>query len=229
MNIDSIIPTYDIRTDPILQEYWVPVKKNLWKRIETYGEGVNDYGKNTLSPHLTRIATDSRDFLLYLGQPEHVAHNFYDAIKISDIGKTHEQFDINIWKLPKKPTDKQRLEKRQHTQRGLEVLDEALKEAPQNLLDHPHIKTIIPVHIEAHHTPLSQNQDMGTMMEIACLVDAYDGDMDKDKITHGDGKVRTNEDQKQRMLAPSPNDKYHGYFRKELVLQYFEFRETHRS
>ena len=227
MNIDKIITEYDITTDTILNKYWTPMVNQMWTRIESYGSGINEYGKDTLSPHLTRISADSRDFLLYLGYEEQVANNFYDAIKISDIGKTHEEFAPNIWKLPNKPTQEQRIEKRLHTSRGLEVLVDLLKDAPKELLEHPHIKTVVPVHINDHHTALSQNPSMGRMMEIACLVDAYDGDMDAKKITHGGGSTRTADEQYERMTAKSTDDKYHGYFRDELVDSYFAFRKKH--
>ena len=222
--MDEIITKYDIRGDETLQKYWTPIRQKIWHRIENYGANVNDYGANTLAPHLTRIAQDSHDFLIYLGHPEHVAANFYDAIKISDLGKTHDDFDVHIWKLPSKPTPEQRIEKRLHTLRGIDILKSYLKDTPQELLEHPHITSVIPAHINDHHTPLSQNPLMGEMMEIACLVDAYDGDMDNQKITHGGGQSRTAEEEFERLRAPSPDDKYHGYFRSELVDQYQDFR-----
>ncbi|MGB1077568.1 MAG: hypothetical protein ACPG05_04605, partial [Bdellovibrionales bacterium] len=175
INIDSVITEYDIRTDPVLTTIWKEITNQMWERIENYGAGVNDYGRDTLAPHLTRIAEDSRDFLIYLGQPEHVAHNFYDAMKISDLGKTHDSFGVEIWKLPNKPTKEQRKEKRTHTNKGLDVLDTYLQGAPKELIEHPHIQTVVPVHMHGHHTPLKENSDMGLMMEVACIVDAYDG------------------------------------------------------
>ncbi len=229
MNIDALITSYDIREDKILSKNWRKISQKIWARIESYGKGVNNYGPDTLAPHLTRIAEDSRDFLLYLGHPEHVAHNFYDAIKISDLGKTHEEFDVTIWKLPQKPSKRERSEKRLHTQRGLNVLHRFLEDAPQELLDHPHIKAVLPAHIQGHHKPLTDDPNMGKMMEIACLVDAYDGDMDTKKIRHGAGSTRTVQDQYIRMLGNDDTDKYKGYFRKELLDSYFEFRNKYRA
>lgn len=228
-NIDNIITTYDINTDSVLTKIWPQYAQKIWERIETYGTEVNNYGQDTLSPHLNRISEDSRDFLLYLGHPDNVVNNFYDAIKISDLGKTHGAFNVNIWKLPDSPTQAQRTEKRKHTQRGLEVLADALKDAPQELLCHPHLQTVIPIHMMYHHIPFKENKEMGTMMEVACIVDSFDGDMDTKKITHGSGNSRTPQEQYDRMLAKSPSDKYHNGFRESLVHNYFDFRVKQRG
>ena len=228
-NIDKVITEYDIRTDPILTTIWPKITSQMWQRIEGYGSGINNYGQDTLAPHLTRISNDSSAFLKYKGYEAHIIANFYDAIKISDLGKTHQSFDVNIWKLPNKPTEEQRKQKRNHTHLGLDVLQEFLKSAPQQLLEHPHITTVIPIHMERHHDKLSDNTQMGELMEVACLIDAYDGDMDNEKITHGSGATRTPAEQYKRMIAENPNDKYYGQFRKELVEEYFQFRLEHRN
>ena len=228
-NIDDIIASYDIKTDSVLTKIWPQYAQKVWERIEHYGDDINHYGQDTLAPHLTRISEDSRDFLSYLGHKDNVVNNFYDAIKISDLGKTHEAFDINIWKLPNSPTQEQRIERRQHTQRGLEVLADVLKDAPQELLCHPHLQTVIPIHMVYHHTPFKENKEMGIMMEVACIVDSFDGDMDTKKITHGSGNSRTPQEQYDRMLANNPNDKYHGGFRESLVHNYFGFRVKQRG
>lgn len=219
-NIDTIITEYDIRTDKVLSTIWKDLTDQMWHRIETYGGDVNNYGPDTLAPHLTRIAEDSRDFLLFLNHPDNVAHNFYDAIKISDLGKT--AIEARKWKVDRKElTDELRAEKRKHTIRGPEVLAEFLRNAPDELLNHPHVKTVVPVHMTDHHFPLSKRSQMGTMMEIACIVDAYDGDMDLAKI----GKDRTVDEQYDRMIASDTHDKYHGYFRAALIDHYFKFRQ----
>lgn len=226
-NINDIITEYDIRKDPVLSTIWKEIAQKVWDRIENYGEGINNYGHDTLAPHLTRIAEDSRDFLLYLEQPEHVAANFYDAIKISDLGKTHNAFNPAQWKIENKAdrTKEVRRENALHTTRGPEVLMDFLKDAPKELLEHPHIKTVIPVHMEHHHTAYCDNRDMGIMMEVACIVDSYDGDMDHVKI----GRIRPAAEQYDRMMAKNPNDKYRGSFREQLVEQYFDFRQKERN
>ena len=180
--LDEVMDSYDYDTDPVLRRHFRPLEKKIWRDIVSYGKGVNDYGKQ-MEGHLERIAKDGAKFLAHLGFSPAVQHNFWSAFRLSDLGKLHKDYDVTIWSLPHRPTEDERAEKRLHAARGPEVFAEYLQGAPEELLAHPHITTVIPALMAFHHERVDGNgpfgktgDEMGTVIQAACIVDAYDGD-----------------------------------------------------
>lgn len=182
--LDQLIDSYDYETDPILQEHFRPIEVALWALIENYGEGINNFGRQ-MADHLRRTSLDGMKFMVEeLGFSEKAGRNFHAANLFQDLGKIHTGYSPEIWDLPHRPTPEERAEKRKHTERGPEVLEIALKDAPPELKNHPHVKTVIPAIQLFHHERVDGNglygctgEDMGAVIKTVCLVDAKDGDM----------------------------------------------------
>ena len=183
LSIDNLIESYDVQEDAVLEKYWHPIEKKLWNDIENYAEEINEYGA-VLSKHLMRTSAIGMYFLTdKLGFSEKAGRNFYDANLLQDLGKIHDNYNANIWSLPHRPSPEERAEKRLHAMRGTEMIDEALKDAPEELKNHPHIKVIKAIQLYHHERvdgsgqfELTGNQ-MGKIIKAICIVDAFDGDM----------------------------------------------------
>jgi hypothetical protein len=184
LELDEIIESYDFDTDPVLAEHFHAVEQALCRDIESYGAGVNDYGK-TVMAHLIRTSIDGRDFMVSaLGFSAKAANNFYHANLLQDLGKIHPAFDPALWTLPHRPTPEEKKEKRTHVFRGPQILGKALNSQIDILFDHPHINTVIPAIQLFHHERVDgtgtygkTGAEMGKVIKTACIVDALDGDM----------------------------------------------------
>lgn len=227
--LDDVISSYDASTDPILQPLWAQIAADLWAEIGAYGQGINQYGE-TMQGHLERISADGRDFMVQLGFSQTASNNFYDAFKLSDIGKLHRDYDIGIWSLPHRPTDEERAEKRKHTLRGLDYLEDAYAryDVSDAFLNHPHIKIVIPALMLYHHERLDGQgyakksaNDLGKTMRMACIVDAYDGD--RIHRPHQPAK-RTPIEAIERMMALGDDKKYAGAFDADLLSAFKTFK-----
>ena len=214
--LDQIITSYDIR-DEFLCAAYAPMMKDINQRITDYDGNGAKYG-HQLRGHLQRISDMGQKMLNYLDYPKHVGANFHHAYGLSDMGKLHPDYDPAIWSLPHRPTEEERAQKRLHMQRGLDVLRDALDRhhAPDWLRMHPHTQITIPCLMLFHHEKLTGDGrfkrtagDLGIIMRVACIVDAYDGD--RIQRGHQDSK-RTPLETIERMIAPNADDKYHGHF-----------------
>lgn len=227
--LDDIIESYDVSNDPILQPLWAQISSDLWHEIGAYGQGVNDYGE-VMQGHLERISADGRDFMKQLSYSDAAANNFYDAFKLSDIGKLHADYDVGIWSLPHRPTEEERAEKRKHTLRGVDYLEAAYARygVSDAFLNHPHIKIVIPALMLYHHERLdgkgysqkSANQ-LGRTIRMACIVDAYDGD--RIQRPHQPAK-RTPIEAIERMMALGDDKKYAGAFDPNLLIAFKAYK-----
>lgn len=229
VNLDTLIESYDAANDPILTPIWPKIASELWAEIGNYGAKTNNYGE-VMHGHLERISADGRDFMKTLGYSDHAANNFYDAFKLSDIGKLHPDYDIGIWSLPHRPTEEERIEKRKHTLRGIDYLENAYKRygVPEDFLQHPHIKTVIPSLMLYHHERLDgkgysnkKADELGKTIRMACIVDAYDGD--RIQRPHQPAK-RTPLEAIERMLAYGEDKKYQGAFDTELLESFKSYK-----
>ena len=127
-NIDALIDSYDVETDPVLLLLYNNIIERLFKNIQTYQLDGNEYG-TVLSQHLTRTSMIAREFIEHgLGFSNRAARNIYDANLLQDLGKIHPAYDPDIWALPHRPSEAERAEKRLHTRRGVELLDQALED-----------------------------------------------------------------------------------------------------
>ena len=228
IELDDAIASYDIADDPVLGEAWDSLAKQLHERLKHYGEGDNDYGKQQLWPHLQRISADGQAFLTYLGWPDCVGRNFYDAYILSDLGKTDERYNPLIWSLPHRPSDEERELKRKHAEWGVDVLQSQFSKLNEEQKSHPHISYVIPALTAFHHERLDgkgtfgkEQDDMGQIIQIAAIVDAYDGD--RIKRPHQDTQ-RSPIETLDRMAALGEDKKYAGAFDDTLLNQYRHYK-----
>lgn len=229
--LDEIIESYDYDNDLILREHFRPIEEALWTLIEHYGQGINDFG-HQMADHLRRTSLDGSVFMHEaLGFSAKAARNFHAANLFQDLGKIHKAYDPGIWSLSHRPTDEERAEKKKHTLRGPEVFASALFDAPPELLDHPHVKIVIPAIQLFHHERVDgtghfgkTGGEMGNVVKMVCIVDAKDGDM----IQRGHQEFRRSErDALLRMRALPGHDeggKYAGAF-DDMLDRYIRFRE----
>lgn len=222
-NIDTLIETYDVRDDPILLEYYTPIRDMLWRQIENYGKSINEYG-DVLSQHLINTSKLGEKFIVEsLGFSEKAGRNFYDANLLQDLGKTHFSYDPNIWQTPHRPTEQERKNKREHSRLGVELLDLALTKSPEELQLHPHI-TVTQCIQRYHHERIDGTGDegltgdkQGIIIKAMCIVDAFDGDM---IYRPHQTTRRTSEEALKRM---SSSEKYQGAFDKAILEQFIDF------
>lgn len=230
--LDTIIESYDYKTDPLLTETFHHIEAKLWGRIENYCRDSNGYGIK-LSAHLRRVSQDGHEFLTNaLGFSEKAAGNFHAANLLHDLGKTHGAYDEEIWDLPNRPTDLERAEKRLHTVRGTEVFLEAIADLPAEVQNHPHLRVVIPALQLFHHERVDgagyaqrHNDEMGQVIKALCIVDCKDGDL----VKRGHHMTkRTEKEALLRMKGLSKYDrdaKYVGAF-DEMLDQYIHYREA---
>ncbi|MCB1530474.1 MAG: hypothetical protein H6853_06040 [Rhodospirillales bacterium] len=231
LELDRIIESYDYESDPVLYELFRPVEATLWGCIENYGAGINNFGIQ-MANHLRRTSLDVMKFMVEeLGFSESAGRNFQAANLFQDLGKIHPDYDPHIWVLPHRPTEEERAEKRKHAARGPEIIESALEGAPQELLDHPHIKTVIPAIQLFHHERVDgsglfhkKGNEMGLVIKAVCIADAKDGDM----IRRGHHDFHRTEAQAlfrmKGLPEYDPKGKYVGAF-DDLLDTYIAYRE----
>ncbi len=223
-DIDELLESYDVQNDPVLITHWQPIESLLWKKIENYGGEINDYGA-IMGKHLMRTSAIGMQYLsTELGFSEKAARNFYDANLLHDLGKTHPSYDPNIWQLPHRPTSEERLEKREHTQLGVELVDLSLTKAPPELQNHPHIHVVQALQ-RLHHERIDgegyegmKAGELGKAIQAICIIDAFDGDMIH--RPHQPSR-RTPEEALKRMQT---GKKYEGAFDPENLQRFIDFQ-----
>ncbi|NCQ87778.1 MAG: hypothetical protein GW749_02185 [Alphaproteobacteria bacterium] len=231
IELDSIIESYDYKTDPLLTAHFHQIETKLWHRIESYCCNTSSYGA-ALSAHLRRVSQDGHEFLTdALGFSKKAANNFHAANLFHDLGKTHNAYNEDIWNLPYRPTDDQRAEKRLHTVRGTEIFLEAIADLPLEVQHHPHLRIVIPALQMFHHERLDgqgyakrHGDEMGRLIKALCIVDCKDGDL----VLRGHHvDRRTEKEALLRMKGLSDYDgnaKYVGAF-DEMLDHYIHHRE----
>ncbi len=230
--LDVLIESYDYENDPILQKHFRPIEAMLWEGIETYAVDINNFGAQ-MADHLRRTSLDVMKFMVEeLGFSEKAGKNFHAANLFQDLGKIHPCYDPHIWDLPHRPTEDERVEKRKHTTRGAKLLEAIIEKAPQELKDHPHVKTIIPTIQIFHHEHVDgtglykkNGNELGLIIKAICIADAKDGDM----IRRGHHNFHRSEAQALFRLKGLPEydkqGKYIGAFDQELLNKYIAYRE----
>lgn len=231
--LDDVIDSYDYDNDPVLKEHFRPIEDALWALIEHYGEGVNDFGQQ-MAAHLRRTSLDGMKFMTEaLDFSDKAGRNFHAANLFQDLGKIHADYDPNIWNLPHRPTEAERAEKRKHTLRGPQVFAAALHDASSELLNHPHIKIVIPAIQLFHHEridgtgPFQKNgNELGDVIKMAAIVDAKDGDM-KWRAHQEFHRTETETLLRMKGLPEYDTDgKYVGAF-DDMLDTYIAYREKH--
>ncbi len=221
-DIDALIETYDVRNDEILDTHFKPIRQRLWQDIRNYGADINKYGM-IVAQHLERTSQIGADFLKTLGFSDKAAQNFYYANLLHDLGKTHRNYDPNVWQTPHRPTPQEREEKRGHTRLGVELVDLFLLKSPNELQEHPHVHIIHSLQ-QLHHERVDgtgyeglKGNQMGRITKAICIIDAYDGDMIY--RPHQDHQ-RTPEEELKRLKK---SEKYQGAFDEEILDQFIDF------
>lgn len=182
-NVDELIESYDVQEEPLLEEHFRPIEKQLWHKIENYADEVNEYGA-VMGKHLQRTSAIGMQFITSeLGFSEKAGRNFYDANLMHDLGKTHPCYHPSLWQLPHRPTPEEREEKRAHTRLGVELFDLALVKTPKKIQQHPHIHLVRMLQLYHHERCDSDGYEgkdvtkMGKVIQAICIIDAFDGDM----------------------------------------------------
>lgn len=229
--LDDVLEGYDYAADPTLQKHFRPIEDALWSLIEHYGTGVNDYGQ-LMAAHLRRTSLDASSFMRdELGFSDRAVRNFHAANLFHDLGKIHAAYPPQIWSLAHRPTEEERAEKRLHTLRGPKVFSIALEDASSSLLEHPHVKTVIPSLQLFHHERIDgkghfsrTGDQMGRALKAICIVDAKDGDM----IRRGHQEFHRSEAQALLRMTGLPqhddSGKYAGAF-DDMLDRYIRYRE----
>jgi len=215
ISIDRLIESYDVQNDLILHQHWKKIEQQLWQQIKSYDLDAHQYG-TVLSQHLIRTSAIGMEFLkAVLGFSDKAAGNFYDANLLQDLGKIHPAYDVGIWSLPHRPTEKERLEKRLHTVRGNEMIDQALEGASDALKNHPHIQVIKAIQLYHHE---KTDDRLGQVLKAICIIDAFDGDMIH--RPHQPAK-RTPEEALTRLQSA---EKYHKAFDADILQRFIDFQ-----
>jgi len=226
-DIDALIESYNFK-DEILEAYFKPVGDKLWMNMRQYGGEVNQYG-SVLTRHLKRTSAIGQQFLLNeLGFSEAASWNFFYANLLHDVGKTHPNFEPEIWQTPHRPTQEEREQKRAHTRLGVELLDLAMIGTPEEVQTHPH--TLITRALQLyHHERMDGNgyegenpNELGTVIKAICIIDAFDGDM----VHRPHQKAqRRPEEALERMKH---GEKYRGAFDAQMLDQFIDFQLPER-
>ena len=217
---NDILNHYDYANDPDLEEFRMADRAAL-RAMLAYG-GANHFGRQ-MTAHQNRVAKDGAAFLRYSGFGERAATNFRAALLFHDIGKTHPQYAPDSWLLEDRPPPDLKTMQRQHARRGGEMLSEK----HIGLVDHPHFQIRDAV-TRYHHERLDgggpEEKNVGNFplfVQIACIVDAYDGD----RIQRPHQARRRSVAETLARLADG-SGKYAGAFDSALLARYKSFKEN---
>ncbi len=220
MIIPHTIPDPDSYEDISDLSEWTNIQLSLEKRISHYQ---GDLGTQ-FSAHHMRVAADGLGFLMYLGYSVSACLNVKSALLIHDIGKTHDEYDPDIWDLPHRPSEAERAEKRLHTRRGLDLLNQAVH--GKDIAAHPHIelcRAVILYHHERLNGSLYENRtDLPLWLQAVGIIDTFDGD--RIKHPHQDHR-RSPQETIERMMADKGDDeKYEGAFDPDLIKKFAAYK-----
>ena len=126
--------------------------------------------------HSERVAQSVKNLALKLGYNDIMADALYWATLPHDIGKM--ALPVACWDLEDRPTEKQRLERRSHTWRGVEIIK---KEFDVECETEPFLKLLIDI-MRNHHEAVDGSGYQGKTgdkmtreVKMICICDAYDG------------------------------------------------------
>lgn len=199
---------------------WTEIQAKLETRISHYH---GDLGTK-LAAHHMRVAADGLGFLMHLGYSMAACLNIKSALLIHDVGKTHDLYDPEIWTLPNRPTEEQRIEKRLHTRRGVDILEETVKGTSLEFDKHIDLcKAIILYHHERLNGSLYENRtDLPEWLQAIAIVDTFDGD--RIKRPHQDHRRSPQETIERMMAEGDDGEKYDGAFDHDLLEKFAEYK-----
>ena len=199
---------------------WTEIQADLENRISHYNK---DLGTKFAAHHM-RVAADGLGFFMHLGYSMACCLNIKSALLIHDIGKTHDLYDPSIWTLATRPNEEERAEKRLHTRRGVDLLDQAVKGTP--IEDHKHIdlcRAVILYHHERLNGSMYENRtDLPLWLQAVSIVDTFDGD--RVRHPHQDHRRSPQETIERMMAEGDDGEKYEGAFDHDLLEKFAEYK-----
>ncbi|QQG35680.1 MAG: hypothetical protein HYS17_09175 [Micavibrio aeruginosavorus] len=224
---DTLLDQYDYASDPVLKKHL-----HAWDRVYigammSYASGIGTFGRQMMA-HQNRASHDGARFLKYLGFSDRAAYNFRAAMMFHDIGKTHPTYNPMIWMIYERPSPEEKALQKRHASLGTGMLQSMVERNPA-LKNHPHIQVRHAVTLY-HHERIDGNgpehymaDRLPTFAQVACLVDAYDGDL---IFRPHQDRQRTPRDVLRRMMAlDDPAKKYAGAFSGKLLQKYVKMKE----
>ncbi len=225
---DTLLDKYDYATDPLLKKYL-----HKWDRVYigammSYASGIGDFGRQMMA-HQNRVSHDGARFLKHLGYSDRAAKNFRAAMLFHDMGKTHPTYNPMIWVLFERPSEEEKELQKKHARLGAGMVQSLIDRCPE-LKNHPHMQVrhaVTLYHQERIDGTGPENfmaDRLPVFAQVACIVDAYDGDMIP--RPHQE-RQRTPREALRRMLGlDDPTRKYSGAFSGRLLQQYVKMKET---
>lgn len=159
---------------------FAPVYQRLQEKVAAYDPDFGPY----LAGHLTRVAHDTRNFMLAIGYDSDIARKVGDAFGLHDVGKVKQ--DIDLWRLTVDKRDlspEQKKERSLHTDLGVAVLEETLAElGMEPTADQQKHITLIRQLMLFHHERLDGSGPKGVaaaqtdpILRLVAIVDTVDG------------------------------------------------------
>ncbi len=237
MGTEPILPTFFKETSSSYSydaKVFGALEQVLWDRMQSYA-GL--FGQ-TMVEHLARVSTHLYGTMKHLGYDEVISKNIAHAFRLHDAGKVLQ--DVSLWGLEDKPSEEIRKLRPEHTNLGVTLLDDVLKEFP-HLKDHPHTG-IIASFMKYHHERINgkgpqglMGDHLGDILEIGGIVDCVDG---KSVLRTADKALPPNQietmvkektAQALRDMTGLPAftaiDKHKGEFRTDLLLKIIPYYE----
>jgi len=216
--VDPQAPILDVAADSYRYsaQGFVPIESYIEKAIRGYDP---EYGPYLLE-HLNTTSAKLYSFLRTMDKySEQEAINLSNAFKLHDAGKVLQ--DISLWKITQekpKRSEFEKTERPRHTDLGLVVLDQAMKETGFEPAkdDYTHLNMIRRL-MSLHHERIDGRgpkgmSDLDDVLKIVGIIDAADGKM---KAYKGD-MAAVLDDMKHA-------EKHKGEFDPELLERYTRF------
>lgn len=174
---------FDTGTDPVFASHFRPFIERQMAGLKDLDRQRAEWVKTSLPAdyrmtyifheHAERVAQDMRKTALSIGLPPHVADNLYWAMLPHDIGKA--ALPASLWDSMEKPTDAIKAERRSHTVKGADIVEQA------DLPGHPFKDLMLDIMLN-HHEQMDgggfrglKADQLSLPVRLACIVESYDG------------------------------------------------------
>lgn len=224
----NILDQYEYASDPLLQKHLHAWDRMYIGAIMSYAHGFSNFGRQMMA-HQNRVSRDGARFLRFLGYSDRAARNFRAAMLFHDLGKTHSAYNPALWTLDERPTPEEKELQKRHAAMGADMF-ECFSKAIPGMLEHPHYQVRYSV-TRFHHERMDGTGPEGLIasslpeyVQVACIVDAYDGDMIPRPHQQ---EPRTKRSALQRLMGrEDPKGKYIGAFSGRLLSQYEQMKSA---
>ncbi len=174
---------FDTGTDPVFDSHFRPFIERQMAALKDLDRQRAEWVKTSLPAdyrmtyifheHAERVAQDMRKTALSMGLAPHIADNLYWAMLPHDIGKA--SLPASLWDSMEKPTDAIKAERRSHTVKGADIVEQA------GLPDHPFKDLMLDIMLN-HHEQIDgggfrglKSEQLSLPVRLACIVESYDG------------------------------------------------------